>query len=281
MEFTLDGAADRRRRPQAVRRALHPRRRLRGPARCPGGRPQPQPGRDSRSASPARRCARSCTCAHRWGPRCRSGIPAHAFGDTNLLVTDHADGPRPGGRARRSRPVALMRGHGCVVAGGSLREVVFNVDLPGAERGAAACGRSALGRDHVPQRRRSPRDSRARAARSRSSARGSTGASAPGRPYDEPADGRTARAGLDARGRSACATSGALAPRPQRRKPAASVRATWPRDAPLLRRRRCLRTARSDPAATSRVSTRPCDSARPARASRRAPTGRPRSSRSA
>lgn len=47
------------------------------------------------------------------------------FGDTNLLVTtmemarDLAAGLGP-------RPVALMRGHGCVVAGGSLREVVFN-----------------------------------------------------------------------------------------------------------------------------------------------------------
>jgi HCOMODA/2-hydroxy-3-carboxy-muconic semialdehyde decarboxylase len=48
-----------------------------------------------------------------------------AFGDTNLLVTnmnmakDLADALGP-------RPVILMRGHGCVVAGASLREVVFN-----------------------------------------------------------------------------------------------------------------------------------------------------------
>ena len=48
-----------------------------------------------------------------------------SFGDTNLLVTS-----MPMARdlvaALGDRPVALMRGHGCVVAGGSLREVVFN-----------------------------------------------------------------------------------------------------------------------------------------------------------
>ena len=49
----------------------------------------------------------------------------HKFGDTNLLVTsipmgdDLAD-------AVGDRTVALMRGHGSVVVGGSLREVVFN-----------------------------------------------------------------------------------------------------------------------------------------------------------
>ena len=48
-----------------------------------------------------------------------------AFGDTNLLVT-----AMPMARdlvaALGQRPVALMRGHGAVVAGRSLREVVFN-----------------------------------------------------------------------------------------------------------------------------------------------------------
>jgi HCOMODA/2-hydroxy-3-carboxy-muconic semialdehyde decarboxylase len=47
------------------------------------------------------------------------------FGDTNLLVT-----AMPMARdlavSLGTRSVALMRGHGCVVAGGSLREVVFN-----------------------------------------------------------------------------------------------------------------------------------------------------------
>jgi ribulose-5-phosphate 4-epimerase/fuculose-1-phosphate aldolase len=47
------------------------------------------------------------------------------FGDTNLLVTNMAMG-RDLAAALGGRPVALMRGHGCVVAGGSLREVVFN-----------------------------------------------------------------------------------------------------------------------------------------------------------
>lgn len=47
------------------------------------------------------------------------------FGDTNLLVTNLAMA-RDLALALGSRPVALMRGHGCVVAGASLREVVFN-----------------------------------------------------------------------------------------------------------------------------------------------------------
>ncbi len=47
------------------------------------------------------------------------------FGDTNLLVTT-MEMARDLAQALGSRPVALMRGHGCVVAGGSLREVVFN-----------------------------------------------------------------------------------------------------------------------------------------------------------
>jgi len=48
-----------------------------------------------------------------------------SFGDTNLLVTSVAMA-RDLATALGSRPVALMRGHGCVVAGESLREVVFN-----------------------------------------------------------------------------------------------------------------------------------------------------------
>jgi HCOMODA/2-hydroxy-3-carboxy-muconic semialdehyde decarboxylase len=48
-----------------------------------------------------------------------------AFGDTNLLVTN-MDMARDLADALGPRPVILMRGHGCVVAGASLREVVFN-----------------------------------------------------------------------------------------------------------------------------------------------------------
>ncbi len=47
------------------------------------------------------------------------------FGDTNLLVTNMAMA-RDLAAALGDRPVALMRGHSCVIAGGSLREVVFN-----------------------------------------------------------------------------------------------------------------------------------------------------------
>jgi len=47
------------------------------------------------------------------------------FGDTNLLVSNMPMA-RDLAAALGSRPVALMRGHGAVVAGASLREVVFN-----------------------------------------------------------------------------------------------------------------------------------------------------------
>jgi HCOMODA/2-hydroxy-3-carboxy-muconic semialdehyde decarboxylase len=47
------------------------------------------------------------------------------FGDTNLLVTN-MEMARDLTAALGNRPVALMRGHGCVIAGKSLREVVFN-----------------------------------------------------------------------------------------------------------------------------------------------------------
>lgn len=47
------------------------------------------------------------------------------FGDTSLLVTNMAMA-RDLAAALGPRTVALMRGHGCVVAGGSLREVVLN-----------------------------------------------------------------------------------------------------------------------------------------------------------
>ena len=48
-----------------------------------------------------------------------------SFGDTNLLVTN-LQMARDLAATLDVRPVALMRGHGCVVAGTSLREVVFN-----------------------------------------------------------------------------------------------------------------------------------------------------------
>jgi len=48
-----------------------------------------------------------------------------SFGDTNLLVTN-MEMARELAAALGHRPVILMRGHGCVVAGTSLREVIFN-----------------------------------------------------------------------------------------------------------------------------------------------------------
>jgi HCOMODA/2-hydroxy-3-carboxy-muconic semialdehyde decarboxylase len=47
------------------------------------------------------------------------------FGDTNLLVTN-AEMARDLATALGPRSVVLMRGHGAIVAGASLREVVFN-----------------------------------------------------------------------------------------------------------------------------------------------------------
>jgi HCOMODA/2-hydroxy-3-carboxy-muconic semialdehyde decarboxylase len=49
---------------------------------------------------------------------------ADKFGDTNLLVTNMEMG-RDLAKALDKRTVSLMRGHGCVVVGKSLREVVF------------------------------------------------------------------------------------------------------------------------------------------------------------
>jgi len=51
---------------------------------------------------------------------------SHAtFGDTNLLVTNMEMATELAA-ALGDRPVILMRGHGCVVAGLSLRETIFN-----------------------------------------------------------------------------------------------------------------------------------------------------------
>jgi len=63
-------------------------------------------------------CAGIGTHVPTWDSRTR-------FGDTNLLVTTMEMG-RDLAAALGNRPVVLMRGHGGVVAGTSLREVVFN-----------------------------------------------------------------------------------------------------------------------------------------------------------
>ena len=59
------------------------------------------------------------------GPRVPTWDSRGGFGDTNLLVTS-MDMARNLAAALGDRPVILMRGHGAVVAGASLREVVFN-----------------------------------------------------------------------------------------------------------------------------------------------------------
>jgi len=63
-------------------------------------------------------CASMGTDVPTWDSRTK-------FGDTNLLVTN-MDMARDLAAALGPRPVALMRGHGAVVAGVSLRDVVFN-----------------------------------------------------------------------------------------------------------------------------------------------------------
>src|SRR5436190_15529808 len=63
-------------------------------------------------------CAGIGTRVPTWDSRTR-------FGDTNLLVTNAAMATDLAA-ALAERPAILMRGHGCVVAGTSLREVVFN-----------------------------------------------------------------------------------------------------------------------------------------------------------
>jgi HCOMODA/2-hydroxy-3-carboxy-muconic semialdehyde decarboxylase len=63
-------------------------------------------------------CASMGTEIPTWDSRTR-------FGDTNLLVTN-MEMARDLAGALGTRPVALMRGHGAVVAGESLRHVVFN-----------------------------------------------------------------------------------------------------------------------------------------------------------
>jgi ribulose-5-phosphate 4-epimerase/fuculose-1-phosphate aldolase len=50
---------------------------------------------------------------------------AEEFGDTNLLVSNQAQG-RSLAKALGNNKMALMRGHGCVLAGGSIQEVVRN-----------------------------------------------------------------------------------------------------------------------------------------------------------
>src|SRR5713101_4968686 len=59
------------------------------------------------------------------GPRVPTWDSRTRFGDTNLLVTNAAMATDLAS-AMGQRPVILMRGHGCVVAGMSLRDVIFN-----------------------------------------------------------------------------------------------------------------------------------------------------------
>jgi ribulose-5-phosphate 4-epimerase/fuculose-1-phosphate aldolase len=76
------------------------------------------------SVTPARLSPVMHMCAG-IGARVSTWDSRTSFGDTNLLVTSVAMA-NDLAAALGSHPVILMRGHGCVVAGVSLREVVFN-----------------------------------------------------------------------------------------------------------------------------------------------------------
>jgi HCOMODA/2-hydroxy-3-carboxy-muconic semialdehyde decarboxylase len=124
IEFTLDGAAiDAAGRPLLAERFIHgaiyearPEIRAVVHNHSPGVIPFGITGTPLRPVM--HMCASMGTDVPTWDSRTK-------FGDTNLLVTDMAMA-RDLAAALGSRPVALMRGHGCVVAGPSLRDVVFN-----------------------------------------------------------------------------------------------------------------------------------------------------------
>ena len=81
------------------------------------------------------------------------------FGDTALLVNSMAMGRDLAKKLGKSR-TALMRGHGAVVAGTSIRHAVYHLELPGAELQAANAS-DAHGEDQVPAPRRGRRRDRA------------------------------------------------------------------------------------------------------------------------
>ena len=153
-------------------------------------RPQPQPQRDS--VRHHRHAAAAGDAHVRVDGRatCRSGIRARSSA-TRICWSRTWRWRATWPRRSAAVPVALMRGHGCVVAGRSLREVVFNAVYLRAERRPAAEGGGARARSPSSATARS-RPSCARAGRSPSSAPGSTGAGAPAAPYDVPADGGSA-----------------------------------------------------------------------------------------
>ena len=80
------------------------------------------------------------------------------FGDTNLLVTNMVMG-RDLAAALGHGSVALMRGHGCVVAGAFAARSRLQLRLPRAQRRTAAEGRGSRPH-HVPHRRRNRGGSR-------------------------------------------------------------------------------------------------------------------------
>ena len=149
MEFTLDGTAIDAARPQALRRAVHPRCRLRGAPRRQSGHSQSQP--DADSLRDHRRAAPACH-AHVRVDGCR--YPG--LGLANELRRHepprdlHADGPGSRGRARRSScradARARVRRRRRLAARGRLQ-----CDLPAVERGSAAQV-VGVGRDHLPER---------------------------------------------------------------------------------------------------------------------------------
>jgi HCOMODA/2-hydroxy-3-carboxy-muconic semialdehyde decarboxylase len=124
MEFALDGAAidARGRKPYAERYIHGAVYEMRSDARAVVHNHSPSVIPFSVTAAPLSPIMHMCAGI---GARIPTWDSRVSFGDTNLLVTN-MDMARNLAAALGDRPVVLMRGHGCVVAAGSLREAVFN-----------------------------------------------------------------------------------------------------------------------------------------------------------
>jgi len=123
MEFDLDGNAVNARGAKRFSRTLHPCRNLPGSARCDVGGSHPFAWRDSFSVSnvPLRPMYHNPSFL-------AVGVPVwdirKDFGDTSMLVSNAAIG-KSLASALGDKPVALMRGHGDVTVGPTVKMAVF------------------------------------------------------------------------------------------------------------------------------------------------------------
>ena len=130
VELGLDGEPVAATTTQLYLERLHPRGDFRGAAGCHGRRPRPCRGHAAVRHRRRDKAAAGDPC----GKLYRAEVPvwdiADSFGDTNLLVTNIAQG-RDLAKCLGPNNVALMRGHGFASAARSLIEVVrLSVYLP-------------------------------------------------------------------------------------------------------------------------------------------------------